>query len=133
MALPALLLPVLPFVKTFWKPIAGILIFCILQFFVWNHGRNFGEERCSARYEEQIRERDAAINEKVADLNEASNKLAENQKADTQKLRKDLQLILSQVREGKQPVVIVKDGKCLPTETFVETVNKINRRVNETP
>lgn len=133
MPLPALLLPVLPFVKTFWKPIAAILIFSVLQFFVWNHGRNFGVERCTTKYEEQIRERDAAINEKVAELNAASNKLAENQKVDTQKLRKDLQLILAQVRDGKEPVVIVKDGKCLPTETFVETVNKINRRVNETP
>jgi 23S rRNA pseudoU1915 N3-methylase RlmH len=133
MPLPLALLPVMSFAKTFWKPIAAIVAFAILQFFVWNHGRNFGEEHCIAKYEQQIRERDEAINEKVSELNDSSNKLAVNQKADTQKLRKDLQLILAQVKEGKQPVVIVKDGKCLPSETFVETVNKINRRVNETP
>jgi 23S rRNA pseudoU1915 N3-methylase RlmH len=133
MPLPLALLPVMSFAKTFWKPIAAIVIFAVLQFFVWNHGRNFGEERCTAKYEQQIRKRDEAINAKVTELNESSNKLAQNQKADTQKLRKDMQLILEQVREGKQPVVIVKDGKCMPTETFVETVNKINRRVNETP
>jgi 23S rRNA pseudoU1915 N3-methylase RlmH len=128
--MPLMLLGIL---KEFWKPVAAILVFAILQFFVWNHGRNFGEDHCRAKYETQIQERDAAINEKVTELNESSNKLAQNQKTDTQKLRKDLQLILTQVREGKQPVVIFKDGKCLPTETFVEAVNKINRRVNETP
>jgi 23S rRNA pseudoU1915 N3-methylase RlmH len=121
------------FVKTFWKPIAAIAAFAILQFFVWNHGRNFGVEHCTAKYEQQIKDRDAAINEKVSEFNKSSDKLAESQKTSTDKLRKDLQIILAQVREGKQPVVIVKDGKCMPTETFVETVNKINRRVNETP
>lgn len=126
--MPLMLLGIL---KEFWKPVAAILIFAILQFFVWNHGRNFGQERCAAKYEQQIAERDQAINEKVTELNQVSNKLAENQKTDTQKLRKDLQIILAQVKEGKQPVVIVKDGQCLPTETFVDTVNKINKRVNE--
>lgn len=128
--MPLILLNIL---KEFWKPVAAILIFAIMQFFIWNHGRNFGQEHCAAKYEQQIKERDEAINKQVSELNQTSNKLADTQKVDVQNLRRDLQKIITQVREGKQPVVIFKDGNCLPTETFVDAVNKINKRVNETP
>lgn len=114
------------------KLIGLALLFAALSsiiYGVYNHikqiGINEANVKCEARYREYEKERD----EKLASIEKLIGVLAQDGKKSSLALSTDINAILKNSKS--KPLVIVKDGGCVPSKDFSDSLTLINKRVNQ--
>lgn len=91
----------------------------------YNHGRLAGDAACSQETEEFIKQIQARILRVEQNLDKALDLAVVQQ----ERLTKDIDEILKRIKS--KPVAVIKNNKCVPSETFVEGINEAIRRANE--
>jgi hypothetical protein len=91
----------------------------------YTHGRLAGESDCIAKTEELIQQ----IHARISQVEKALDKVADLAEQQEVQMSKDIDTILKKIKA--KPVVIVKNGKCVPTTNFLEGINEAIRRANQ--
>lgn len=91
----------------------------------YNHGKLAAEATYQAETEQFIKQIHARISQVEQNLDKALDLAIFHQ----ERLTKDIDEILKRVKS--KPVAIIKNNKCVPSETFVEGINQAIRRANE--
>ncbi len=120
---------ILLLLKKYWKQIVvaiAITIACYIVYdYIYDKGFMASEVACQKRMEEYKIDLDKRIKDLV-DMSEAQNK-ARQQNADS--IKADLDKIYRASRA--KPLTIIKEGKCLPSENFIDSFNAAIDRVNQ--
>lgn len=118
----------LTILSKYWKHLVIVLAITSASFFIYNYiySRGFDEANieCAARMKEYTDKLDA----RIAELVDLSKQKSEEEAKRALLLKQDLNKLL--VLSKQKPLTIIKEGKCLPSETFVETYNAAIDRVN---
>ena len=109
--------------------IAGAAAIALALYLGYAHIKSIGYAEASVVYEQKIRAYEDGINKKIDTIQALSTSLVVNTTINNDLLAKDVSGILDRVK-GK-PLVIVKNGECVPSQTFSDTFNQINKRTNE--
>lgn len=91
----------------------------------YTHGKLAGESECIAQTEELVQQ----IHTRISQVEQNLDRIADLATVQQDKLSKDIEQILKKVKS--KPVVIVKNGKCVPSTNFVEGINEAIRRANQ--
>lgn len=104
---------------------AGLLIaFAVWQ--VYRTGYQHGEATASAEAYTAIANRQVEIGKSLQTLETSVNSLTAVQTGSTKQLRSDMSKILTNIK--REPVVIIENGKCVPSPTFLQGLDDaINR------
>lgn len=98
-------------------------------FLGYNKVRRIGYQEAATKYEQIISDHVLATQEKLANLEKLSTKLVQiTTEADISNA-KNIGKISASIR-GKS-LVILKDGQCNPSPTFLGSFEEINRQANE--
>lgn len=117
------------FLKLFWKQIALVLLVLGGLVAVYERGHYDGYEKAEVKYVKMINDETIKTNTKITAIEANSNTLVTESRIANEILAKDIKGILFGIK-GKT-LTIVKDGGCLPTQTFSDTFNTVNKRVNQ--
>lgn len=91
---------------------------------IYNKGKEEANQACA-----QARQQDAIeMKAKITKIEEALTQLASNNDKQTKALAKDINTILINIK--KEPITIIKDGKCIPSPTFIDSINQAINRAN---
>lgn len=91
----------------------------------YNHGKLAAQEICiqdMQKYQKEVQEKIKSIETGLTEIASLTNN---REKA----LGKDITKILEGVK--KEPVVLIKEGVCTPSKTFIDGINQAIDRVNE--
>lgn len=91
----------------------------------YNHGHLSGRNSCIKETEELIQQ----IHQRISGVEKTIDKLSDLALNQQEKLSRDIEEILKKVKS--KPVVIIKNGKCVPSPQFVEGLNEAIRRANQ--
>ena len=91
----------------------------------YTHGKLAGESDCIAKTEELIQQ----IHNRISQAEKTLDKLAALTEQQEVQMSKDIEAILKKIKA--KPVVVVKNGKCVPTTNFLEGINEAIRRANQ--
>jgi hypothetical protein len=89
--------------------------------------KQIGYDEAAEKYDKIIHDYKDLVGEKISNLETMSNKLAEDTRVNNETLSKDIAKI---TRTGK-PLVIYKDGNCIPSQNFSDSISAINARANQ--
>jgi len=109
----------------------GLAIVLVLGTFWWIHhsiymsGYQASQVECQQKFDNYQKE----INEKLFDVQSSLQSIGGNLGYSTNMLANDMQAILQTIR--KNPNVIIKDGKCIPSQTFLDSINQAINRANK--
>ena len=107
-----------------------VLAIIIALYTGYSHIKDIGYKEAEAKYTKVIREYEANVNKKIDSIESlATTLVAENREA-TAIITTDIDAILTKTK-GKT-LTIIKEGECVPTETFSNTFREINVRTNQT-
>jgi hypothetical protein len=118
--------------ETIIKIVLGVLLSVLLStgiYLGYSHIKNIGYLEAEAKYTTIIKTYEDSVNNKIDTVVSMSNELATANKANNEQLVTDVTTILSKVK-GKQ-LVIIKNGECVPSQTFSDSFVQINQRVNQ--
>lgn len=122
-------LTVLPLLKKYWKPILIGLTVLFILFYTYEKGVSKGKADCEEKHLIIEQKRDAAVNQKIDDLAKGSTAAANAAKQSAGNINAKIEQL---IKASKDPLIIIKDGVCVPTKPFVDLVNGINKEANET-
>lgn len=88
-----------------------------------------GVTDATVKYEALLLAKDQELAAKLEEILVDSMNLAKEDAKRQSRLEHDLKKVLA--NSVKEPVTIVKDGVCTPTQAFSDSFNSINARVNE--
>jgi hypothetical protein len=109
---------------------AGILALIIsFGYLGYSKIKQVGFEEAEAKYTLIIKEYENNLNKKVDVIENLSNTLVIENRENSALLAQDLELIKSGIK--KKPLVIIKDGECIPSTNFSEAFGKLNQRANQ--
>lgn len=91
----------------------------------YNHGKLSGEAECIAETDKLIKQ----IHDRISQVEKNLDEIADLATTQQDKLSKDIQEILKKVKS--KPIVIIKNGKCIPSTNFVDGINEAIRRANQ--
>ena len=117
------------FLKLYWKQLLLVLVVVGSVLFIYDKGSTDGYAKAEAKYTQMINEQNIKISDKISNIEANSNILVTESRASNATLTKDVKGILLGVK-GKT-LTIVKDGGCTPSQTFSDTFNSVNKRVNQ--
>lgn len=102
----------------------------LLLFFGYSYVKQIGYAEAEVVYQKKIQEYEDRIVQKIDSIEALSTTLVKSSKANNDALAEDIASIL--VRVNGKPLVIVKDGKCTPSQTFTDSISAMNKRANQT-
>lgn len=109
---------------------AGIILaFCLSLYMGYAHVKRIGYEEAEQKYSQIIKSYENDVNKKIDAVVMSSVYLMEQNRANNGKLSRDVQAILALTKD--KPLVVVKNGECLPSEVFSDTIRVLNNRANE--
>ena len=94
----------------------------------YSHIKQIGYNEAEAKYTQIMHQYETDVNKKIDTIVAMSNSLATINQANNEQLTNDISAILSKVK-GKQ-LVVVKNGECVPSQTFSDSFGQINKQVN---
>lgn len=109
--------------------IAGASIIALALYLGYAHVKGIGYEEASLKYEARIKEYEDNIVKKIDSIESLSNTLAIESRENNEIVARDIEDILKKVK-GK-PLVIIKDGECIPSTTFSNSIGELNKRANQ--
>lgn len=115
-----------------WQPLAIIIIVGGIFTWVFQSGVSSGKKDAEAVYLQENKDRDKKINDSIEKLAIGSAKIAENGKLTSTRINKKIQALSDDVKNNinKEPLVIYKEGNCVPSKSFVDTMNRITEEAN---
>lgn len=106
---------------------AGLLIaFAVWQ--VYRTGYQHGEATANTEAYTAIANRQVEIGKNLQTLETSVNSLTAAQAGSTKQLRSDMSKILADIK--REPVVVIKNGKCIPSPTFLQGIDNAVNRAN---
>lgn len=108
--------------------LATVLVLAALYWIyssIYNSGYHTAQVECDQKFQQYQKETDERLANLQADLQVVGGKLGSQQAG----LRNDMAKILTTVRQ--QSIIISKDGKCIPSPEFVDSINKAILRANQ--
>ncbi len=118
--------PINPILLKYGLPI--LIVISIMGFgyrTAYNHGKLAAHEACIAETEHLVKQ----IHERITQVESNLDKLADVATVQQERLSKDIQQILERVKA--KPITVIKNGKCVPSQNFVEGLNEAIRRAND--
>lgn len=110
---------------------AGMLaLLAALGYFGYSSIKQLGYQEAEAKYEKIIQDHVVQVNKKIDAIETLSNQLVTQDRENSQLLAQDIALIVKNTR-NKQLTVITKEGACVPSPSFSDTLSKINQRANQ--
>lgn len=91
--------------------------------------REAGYKEAATKYQLVIDKQQDVIDAKLKNIEVLSGLLVTENRASNTLLASNVSSILNKVKGV--PLVVVKDNKCTPSQTFSDTLDAVNRRVNE--
>lgn len=114
------------------KAIAGMVIMAILSALLYSgysHIKSIGYGEAEAKYKPVIEKYENDLSTKLATIEANSTLLVANDAKNSVVLINGIGGILKTIKG--QPLTVIKNGECLPTQTFSDTFGAINKRTNE--
>ena len=111
--------------------VAAIVISMVtgLGYLGYSKVKNIGYVEAETKYLKVIEEHNIAVAAKIDSLEKSSNELISVYTKSNSELTKTVNKVVYGLK-GKT-LTIVKNGECLPTKTFSDSFNEINRTVNQ--
>ncbi len=98
--------------------------------YIKNIGYKEAEIVVTEKYEKRIAEYNNTVVKKVEFLEELSKTLVEDNKTTNELLISDINSFVRKNVKGKT-TTIIKDGVCSPSQNYSDTINSVNKRINE--
>ena len=95
----------------------------------YNAIKYIGYKEAEVKYTLVIKNYEDNINKKIDSIETLSNTLVTENRTASDLLVSDMQVLKNSIK--KNPLIVIKDGKCVPSETFYDSLSKINQRANE--
>lgn len=95
----------------------------------YSYVKNIGYQQARVECEEKFAQYNKELDAKLQQIAATSTTLVEDSKKANEAISADLATIMKSVK-GKT-LTIVKNGECIPNKTFSDTINSVNKRVNE--
>lgn len=114
--------------------IAGFIILGLLAVLgqtVYGLGQASGKEEANKAAQQIIQEYKEAIARQTDLLNDTLQKEAVDLTKEVKTLLKDTQDIKKQLKASPEPIIIVKDGECVVSESMLDARRKMIERVNQ--
>lgn len=114
------------------KWIASALLMAALSALLYSgysHIKSIGYADAEAKYKPVIEKYELDLSTKLAKIEANSSLLVANDAKNATMLANGIGGILKSIKD--QPLTVIKDGKCIPTKTFLEAFDAINKRTNE--
>ncbi len=114
------------------KIIISIFVFvglAIAGFFIYNKVYTRGYEQAHLECAEAKQQYEQELQQKITQLEGSLTATQQQATQKQQKLNKQITQITDQLK--LQPVTIVKNGECLPSQTFVDSIGEAIMRANE--
>lgn len=114
----------------FWREILVLILVVLLGYMAYSKIKNIGAVEITKKYEQHINEQNAAVIQRIAELESNSSILIEKYNKDKVASSKQYQDILKAVKN--KPLVIYQEGICSISPDFsnayIEALNKANRK-----
>ena len=94
----------------------------------YSYIKQIGYREAEDKYTLIIKAYEEDVNKKIDSVVALSNSLATINQANNDQLSLDIASILSKVKA--KPLVVVKNGECVPSQTFSDSFGQINKQVN---
>lgn len=114
------------------KAVISIVIFvglAIAGFFVYNYIYNRGYEQAHLACEQEKQELQQQLQVKITKLEQSLSETQAQATEQQSRLGRDIGKISKLLKN--QPVTIVENGHCLPSEVFVDSINQAILRANQ--
>lgn len=109
------------FIIKFWKELVLAAAILFNAYLVYDKIYTKGVEDTIAAHQKYL-------DEKISNLEQLSTSIAKQNETNNQQVRDDLAVILS--NSSKKPTVIYKEGKCIPSDNFLDSYNSLIDRAN---
>lgn len=109
--------------------ICGALVLVLALYLGYSHVKQIGYKEAEVVYQEKILEYEKTLLVKINNIETLSNTLALESRENSEVLARDIEDILKKVK-GK-PLVVVKNGECIPSKTFSDSIGELNKRANQ--
>ena len=111
--------------------LGGVIIAAITAggYSVYSNIRESGYKEAATKYQLVIDDQQKLIDIKLKNIETLSSTLVTQNRVNNTALANNVSSILNKVKGV--PLVVVKDEKCTPSQTFSNTMDAVNKRVNE--
>ena len=113
----------------YWRTIASCLAIILALMFVYNIVYQRGVVATTVAYEAKLAAQQALLDEHIAQIEHNSTVLIKQNEISAKATRQDLAKILAAAKT--KPLVVYKNGECIPSKTFLDSWNQINLRGNQ--
>lgn len=120
--IPVNLLPIL------YRVIAALSI-AFMLYSGFAYIKNLGYQEAEQKYTAIIKKYEDDVNKKIETVVANSTQLVEEARDSNSMMAKDIKIIMSKVK-GQQ-LTVIKNGECLPSQNFSDTIVELNKRANE--
>jgi len=114
------------------KAIISIIVLVALTisgFFVYNYIYNRGYEQAHLACEQEKQELQQQLQAKITKLEQSLSETQARASEQQDRLGRDIGKISKLLKN--QPVTIIENGRCLPSEVFVDSINQAILRANQ--
>ena len=113
----------------YWKQILVSSALVLSLVLVYNYVYQRGVAATTQVYEAKLKAQQDLIDKRIANIEQTSQVLAEQSKIAATSTHADLAKILQAAKN--KPLVVYKNGECIPSQTFLDSWNQINLRGNQ--
>lgn len=96
----------------------------------YQHIKAIGYQEAQAECQAKFDELEKKQNKQIEDLQTNITNVAETLITSNQMLTSDISRIVGGIRRSGQPTTIIKEGKCTPSPTFVNSLNEAIDKAN---
>lgn len=119
---------VLLLLKKNWKYVVIALTISALCYTVYSKIKDIGYQEATAECVERMQKYNDKLDTLIVAVESSSASLAAKNIEDKESLRKDFAVILATIKN--KPLYVIEQGKCKPSEDFVNIYNQVVDRVN---
>lgn len=94
----------------------------------YSYIKSIGYNEAKAECDKKFKDYNDSLMKKIEQIETNSTTLVENSKKANDKLSEDITTIMKSVK-GKT-LTVIKNGECTPSQTFSDTINSVNKRIN---
>lgn len=99
-------------------------------YFAYSNIKQAGYQEAEVKYQQIIQDHVVQVNKKIDAIETLSNQLVMQDREHAQLLSQDIALIVKNTR-NKPLTSTTKEGVCVPSPSFSDTLSKINQRANQ--
>ncbi len=96
----------------------------------YNHIKQIGYKEAQVECQAKFDELEAKQNKQLEEMRTHISEVADTLITGNQTLTSDISRIVGGIKRGGQPTTIIKEGKCTPSPTFVNSLNEAIRKAN---